>query len=66
MARLTKYMYVYFLVNWYTLSLISASVDRILKDDDKDVDGYLTYAEYSMSRRTSRMLKNAAKSMGDT
>ena len=39
------------------------NVDRILDEEDTDNNGYLSYAEYANSRRTTRMLKHAAKNM---
>ena len=39
------------------------NVDRILDEEDADDNGYLWYAEYANSRRTTRMLKHAAKNM---
>ena len=35
--------------------LISDIVDNVLKEDDVDDDGYLTYAEYVLARRREEM-----------
>ena len=39
------------------------NVDRILDEEDTDDNGYLSYAEYANSRRATRILKHAAKTM---
>ncbi len=42
---------------------VLGTVDKILGDEDKNDDGYLSYTEYASSRRTTRMLSHAAKNM---
>ena len=52
-----------FYKNQVSLCNFAETVDRILDDEDKDEDGYLTYSEYANSRRTTRMLKHAGKNL---
>ena len=39
----------------YFCMFFSVSVDRTLREDDLDNDGYLTYAEYTHPRRKAKV-----------
>ena len=41
--------------------LLTGTVDRILRDDDTNNDGYLTYTEYANARRAGKILEKAQK-----
>ena len=43
------------------LPVLLGRIDRILKDEDLNGDGYITYMEYAKARSTQLMFKHADK-----
>ena len=60
---LNKYQYCifYFIFFINNMLLLTGTVDRILRDDDTNNDGYLTYTEYANARRAGKILEKAQK-----